>query len=144
MLSDDAATTWRECACEELDLGPHAYQARTAPQSVRTAPTTTSITGRQTFERRRSPRWCKCRTVGATNRDNAHRPFAPFDGARDRKRARTSVSGAHAESGVVSATCGWCLGAHALRDCPWRPRLSLAAVLAFAATALLRPTREWQ
>ena len=43
----------------------------------------------------------------------------------------------------VGSVCGWCHGAHALLDCPHRPRLSLAAAVTFALTAFARPARGW-
>jgi hypothetical protein len=42
-----------------------------------------------------------------------------------------------------SATCGWCLGDHPTHACPRGPRLSVAAVLAFAAEAMGRGGRVW-
>jgi hypothetical protein len=39
--------------------------------------------------------------------------------------------------------CGWCNESHPITDCPNRPRLSAASVLAFVAAAMLRPARAW-
>jgi hypothetical protein len=43
----------------------------------------------------------------------------------------------------VRSVCGWCNESHPIRDCPNRPRLSSASVLAFVAAAMLRPARGW-
>jgi hypothetical protein len=37
--------------------------------------------------------------------------------------------------------CGWCNESHPITDCPNRPRLSAASVLAFVAAAMLRGGR---
>jgi hypothetical protein len=41
----------------------------------------------------------------------------------------------------VRSVCGWCNESHPIRDCPNRPRLSAASVLAFVAAAMVRGGR---
>lgn len=78
------------------------------------------------------------RASGSTSR--LHQIAPPLTTETDAAGAGSGGAGALTDTRSV---CGWCLGAHALLDCPHRPRLSLAAAVTFAVTAFARPARGW-
>jgi hypothetical protein len=86
------------------------------------------------------------RTAGDDDTPRAHRERgASLGHTVTRHTPETRPNGGASVSGPCprSATCGWCLGDHPTHACPRGPRLSLAAVLASALEAMVRPARGW-